>query len=125
MSPPGAFTEQNFLFLDQADLAFTRAQNSLLKLVENSNNCRYIFAATDRSKCIPALRSRLVTICFDVHVSNQAEVQERLMERYRKVFQETGIPFDQDRVHDIVRAHYPDLRAIANRLDMEFATWPA
>jgi hypothetical protein len=49
-------------------------------------------------------------------------MQMRLMERYRKVFQETGIPYDQDRVREIVRTHYPDLRAIANHLDVEFAT---
>jgi replication-associated recombination protein RarA len=109
-------------FLDQADMAFKRAQNSLLKLVENARTCRYIFVATDRSRLIPALRSRLIAICFDVPGSEQAEVQERLMGRYRGVFQETGIPYDQDRVRDIVRAYYPDLRAIANHLDVEFAT---
>ena len=109
-------------FLDQADLAFKRAQNALLKVVENSRSCRYIFAVSDRSKLIPALRSRLITICFDVSASDQAEVQMRLLERYRRVFQESDISYDQEWVQDIVRSHYPDLRRIANYLDVEFAT---
>jgi len=32
------------------------------------------------------------------------------------------IPYAEDRVRDIVRTHYPDLRCIANYLDLEFAT---
>ena len=41
-------------FLDQADLVAKAAQNSLLSAVERfSRNCRYIFAANDRSKLIP------------------------------------------------------------------------
>jgi replication-associated recombination protein RarA len=113
---------EKICFLDQLDLASKLAQNLLLKVVEDSRICRFIFAANDPSKLVPAMRSRLVAICFDVSASDQAEVQMRLMERYRRVFEETGIPYDQDRVQDIVRAHYPDLRAIANHLDMEFVT---
>jgi hypothetical protein len=55
-------------------------------------------------------------ITFDVPASDQAELQKHLMERYRRVFQETAIPCDQERIRDIVSTHYPDLRAIANHL---------
>ena len=116
------YAERKILFIDQADLGVKRAQYALLKTVEDSRTSRYIFAANDRSKLIPALRSRLVSICFDVPASDQAEVQMRLLERYRRVFEEKALPYDQDRVRDILRTHYPDLRAIANHLDVEFAT---
>jgi DNA polymerase III delta prime subunit len=109
-------------FLDHADLAAKSAQNSLLKVVEDSRICRYIFAAADCSKLITAMRSRLVTICFDVPASDQAELQMRLIGRYRRVFEEMALPYDQERVRCILRTHYPDLRAIANHLDLEFAT---
>jgi putative ATPase len=110
-------------FIDQADLTTKSAQNSLLKVIEDSSrNVRYIFAATDRSKLIPALRSRLMTICSDVPESDQADVQARLMERYRRMFTEMKILYDQNRLREIVGTHYPDLRCIANYLDLEFAT---
>jgi DNA polymerase III delta prime subunit len=116
------YAERKILFIDQADLGVKRAQYALLKTVEDSRTSRYIFAANDRAKLIPALRSRLVSICFDVPASDQAEVQMRLMERYRRVFEEMALPYDEDRMRDILRTHYPDLRAIANHLDVEFAT---
>jgi|SRR5208337_109533 len=108
-------------FLDQADLAFKRAQGSLLKVVENAHLTRFIFATTDCSKLIPALRSRLLPFCFDVSASDQGEVQARLLQRYQRVFCETGIPYDEHRVQQVVLAHYPDLRRIANHLEYEFA----
>ena len=114
--------EGRIFFLDQADLASKSAQNSLLKLVENlSSITRYIFTANDGSKLIPGLRSRLMTFCFDVPAADQADVQTRLLERYQRVFGEIGIPYDQDRVQEIVKTYYPDLRTIANHLDLEFA----
>ena len=98
------YGEGKICFLDQVDLASKSAQNSLLKLVENlSSVTRYIFAANDRSKLIPGIRSRLMTICFDVSAADQAEVQTRLLERYERVFREIGIPYDQDRVREIVK----------------------
>jgi hypothetical protein len=57
-------------------------------------------------------------------VGSDTEHYERLISyncTYR-VFCEMGIPYDQDRVRDIVNTHYPDLRCIANHLDVEFAT---
>ena len=44
-------------FLDQLDLASKLAQNLLLKVVEDSRICRFIFAANDPSKLVPAMRS--------------------------------------------------------------------
>ncbi len=61
------YEEGRIWFLDQADLATKPAQKLLLKVIENSSSVgRYILAATDRSKLIPALRARLMTICSDV-----------------------------------------------------------
>ena len=62
-----------------------------------------------------------MTICFDVPAADQADVQTRLLERYERVFCEIGIPYDQNRVREIVKTYYPDLRCIANHLDLEFA----
>jgi replication-associated recombination protein RarA len=110
-------------FVDQADLAAKSAQNSLLKVIENSSrSVRYIFTITDRAKIISGLRSRFTIICCDVPEPNQADVQMRLMDRYRRTFTEMEIPYAEDRVREIVHSYYPDLRCIANYLDLEFAT---
>jgi putative ATPase len=117
------FGQSRLWLLDHADLAAKPAQNALLKIIEDSSSAsRYIFAANDRSKLISGVQSRVIPICFDVASADQNEVKMRLIERYARVFSEMAIPYDQSRVGDIVRTYYPDLRCIANYLDLEFAT---
>jgi replication factor C small subunit len=117
------FGEAKICFIDEAEFVSKNAQASLRKVVEDfSDNCRFLFAANDISKIIPAIRSRLMEICFDIAPADRAAVQQRLIERYERKLAEFGIQHEQQRLTEIVGIYYPDLRAIANHLEFEFAT---
>jgi DNA polymerase III delta prime subunit len=85
-----------------------------------SRTRRFFFAATDIKKLIPALRSRLTEISFEVVPKDREEVQKRLMERYEKMLPANGLTFDKVRLEQIVDANFPDLRSIANNIEFEF-----
>ena len=70
---------------------------------------------------MPAIRSRLTEISFEVPPEDREEVQERLMERYENILTGTGCRFDKVRLEQIIEANFPDLRSIANNIEFEFA----
>ena len=86
-----------------------------------SVNSRLLFAATDITKLIPAIRSRLTEISFEVAPEDREEVQKRLMERYENMLSANGFTFDKVRLERIIEANFPDLRSIANNIEFEFA----
>ena len=109
-------------FIDEADYVSQNAQAALRKVIEEySDNCRYLLAVNNISKLIPAVRSRLMEICFDIAPADRAEVKKRLVERYERKLSAAGIPIDKERLNQIVSIYYPDLRSIANHLEFEFA----
>jgi hypothetical protein len=75
----------------------------------------------DISKLIPAIQSRLMSICFDIAPGDRAEVQSNLTDRYERNLAELGIQFDRERLKEIIGIYYPDLRSIANHIEFEFA----
>ena len=95
-------------------------QSCLILSTRLSRNCRFLFAATDIKKLIPALRSRLTEISFEVAPKDREEVQKRLMERYENMLPANGFKFDKVRIEQIIDAHFPDLRSIANNIEFEF-----
>jgi DNA polymerase III delta prime subunit len=116
------FGGSKICFIDEAEFVSKPAQAALRKVIEDfSEYCRFLFAVNDVSKIIPAIRSRLMEVCFDIAPADRPEVQRRLIERYEIKLSEHGIPYDRDRLQQIVGIYYPDLRSIANRLEFEFA----
>ena len=108
-------------FIDEADYVSQNAQAALRHVIEeSSDNCRYLFAVNNISKLIPAIRSRLLEICFDIAPADRIEVQKRLFGRYERILSEAGISFDRERLTQIVGIYYPDLRSIANHIEFEF-----
>lgn len=113
---------QKIIFIDEADYISKPAQAALRKVIEEySENCRFLFAVNDVSKIIPALRSRLVSVCFDLAGADRAEVKERLFRRYADVLSREGIHFEEKRLVELIGIWYPDLRSIANQVQFEFA----
>jgi DNA polymerase III delta prime subunit len=109
-------------FIDETEYVSKSAQAALRKITEDySDNVRFLIAVNDRLKIIPALRSRLVEICFDVAHADRVEVKSRLIKRYRSCLANNGIAFDEQRLDQLVGIYFPDLRAIANRIEFEFA----
>ena len=109
-------------FIDEADHVSTPAQAALRKIIEqSSDNCRFLFAVNNVAKLIPAIRSRLVPISFDIAPADRTEVQDRLIDRYERKMAEIGMRVDRQRLTEIVGIYYPDLRSIANNIEFEFA----
>jgi replication factor C subunit 3/5 len=109
-------------FIDEADSIHKRVQGALRKMIEDfSKNCRYIFAANERRRIIPAIRSRLEEISFDITPAERAEVQCRLIGFYGSKLSEIGRTISTERLAQIVGIYYPDFRKIASKLDFECA----
>lgn len=116
------FVGINIIFIDEADYVSKNAQGALRKVIEDySDNCRFLLAVNDISKVIPALRSRLMEVCFDIAPADRHEVKARLLERYERSLSELGAAFDQKRLIELIAIYYPDLRSIANHVEYEFA----
>jgi len=81
---------------------------------------RLLFAATDVRKLMPAIRSRLTEISFEVPPEDREEVQKRLMKRYENILSASGYTFDKGRLEWIIEANLPDLGSIANNIEFEF-----
>jgi len=116
------FGGSKICFIDEAEYVSKNAQAALRCVIERmSCNCRFLFAVNDASKLLPAIRSRLMEICFDIAPADRPEVQRRLIERYEAKLSEHGISYDQERLRQVVGIYYPDLRSIANHLEFYFA----
>ena len=112
----------NICFVDEAQFISKRDQTVLVDLIDwFSGKSRLLFAATDITKLIPAIRSRLTEISFEVPPEDREEVQKRLMERYGNMLSASGFTFDKVRLERIIEANFPDLRSIANNIEFEFA----
>ncbi len=109
------------VFIDEADGMSKVAQNGLRYVIENKRNCRFIFTANDIAKLTEAIRSRMLSICFDISPVHRVDVLKRLNDRYQAKLTELGISYDKDRLSEIMGLYYPDFRAIANRIEYEFA----
>lgn len=115
------FDGRKICFIDEADYMSKNAQAALRKVIEDySENCRFILAANEVDKLIPAIRSRVTEICFDIARTDRAEVESRLIDRYKRMLSEREIPFDQARLAELIGIYYPDLRSIANQVEYEF-----
>ena len=107
--------------VDQAHFIPKRDQTALPDIIDRlSCHCRFVFAATDIKTLIPALRSRLTEISFEVAPEDRYEVQKRLMKRHESVLPVNGFKFDKVRIEQIIDIHFPDLRSIANNIEFEF-----
>ena len=71
---------RKLIFIDEAEYISKQAQAALRKVIEDASDvCRFLFSVNDISKIIPALHSRLISICFDIPPSDRADVKQRLL----------------------------------------------
>jgi DNA polymerase III delta prime subunit len=117
----GMFGGVKICFVDQADLMPSKTQKTLSKVIEdNSDNARFLLAAANVSKIAPEIRSRVKEICFDIAPADRAELQRRLIRRLEERLSDAGLPYDSERLKEIVNIHFPDFRSIANQLQFDF-----
>ena len=115
------FGEQKVCLVDECEYLSRNAQAALRGLIEKRQHVRFLMTANDVAKLDPALKSRCMPICFDLSKKDEPEVIARLCARYEERLKELGFVVDPTRLSEIVHVHFPDLRAIANRLEFEFA----
>ena len=106
-------------FIDEADYLTKEVQAGLRFTIEKfSATTRFILTANDYKKVTPALRSRCAPICFDVALKDRALVVEKMTARYERRLSEVGYEFDPIRLREIVSIYFPDLRNVANQLQL-------
>jgi replication factor C small subunit len=107
-------------FIDEADFLSQSAQASLRGIIENRANCRFIMAVNDLSKIMPAIRSRMICIRFNISKADRPGILKRIENRLVVRLTELGVPFDRERLNAIVATFFPDFRQIVSRLEYEF-----
>jgi DNA polymerase III delta prime subunit len=115
------YLHKKICFIDEADGLSKAAQMALRHLIEQSSgNCRFLFTANEISKLLPGIQSRMQLVCFDIFVSDADEILTRLRQRYRDALSSLSVAFDEKLLDEITAMYFPDLRAIANRIEFEF-----
>lgn len=109
------------VLIDEADFMSAAVQDALRYVIERfMKTTRFILTANNEKKIKAAIQSRCTPICFDVPTKDKPEVLKRMKKRYARRLTELSIPYDRKRLDQIVSVNFPDLRDIANRLQLEF-----
>lgn len=104
--------------VDEADYLKDEAQAAMRSLIEQvQSNCRFIFTLNELKRMIPALRSRLIPVCFDLTLDEMRSASERYSDRISRLLPKLGMRVDDSNLGSIIRAHFPDYRAIANNIE--------
>lgn len=112
--------ETKLFIIDEADNATLDFQKSIRTIIEDTYAVsRYILITNDAKKIIPALKSRLYEIDFDVPINEKANAIAKITGILKTKVKSYGISISDDRLSQIVAGSYPDYRAIANKIDFE------
>ena len=110
-------------FIDEAEYLTKEVQAELRYTIEKfSRTTRFILTANDFKKITPALRSRCASICFDVSPKDRRGVVDKIVARYERILPTLGYTVDSERLREIVGIYFPDLRTIANQLELNFGS---
>jgi replication factor C small subunit len=113
------FNRPKVCFIDEADFMSRAVQDSLRYIIENaSDNTRFLLTANDEAKLTSAMKSRCIPICFDVKRKDADSVIERMVRRYQERLIDEGYDIERDKIRRLVEVHFPDLRSIANQLQL-------
>lgn len=110
------------VFIDEADFMPRNVQDALRYTIEQvSENARFIMTANDYTKMTGAIKSRCVGLCFDVPIKERDEVIDKMLCRYQQHLKSLRIKYEPTRLREILGIYFPDLRAVANQIEFEFA----
>ena len=116
----GLYGGQRVCFLDEADKFSKAAQVQLRGVIENvGKHSRFVMTANNIRQFDRALKSRCMPICFDILASEAEEVIARAIPRYTLRLRDLGVSLNEGRIEELFRLHFPDLRALANRIELE------
>lgn len=106
-------------FIDEGEKLSANAQAALRGVIEEYGHVSFLMTANEHLNLDAALRSRCMPVCFDILLKDYEEVIGRLCTRYKQRLKDLGFAIDPARLAEIVHLHFPDLRAIANRIEFE------
>jgi replication factor C subunit 3/5 len=109
-------------FIDEADQMSVSAQDAIRYTIENTSaNTRFLLTANDITRLTKAIKSRCLPVCFDLKPLESAVLVEELTKRYDTKLKSLGVKMETQRIREIVGLSFPDMRMIANRLELEAA----
>ena len=110
---------RKLVLLDEADHLSKDAQNAFRGVVERfSVTTDFVMTANNPNTLSEPIRSR----CFPVHfdVTSDPSMEERFVTRATEVLCQEGIKdFDIERVREIVKTNFPDLRRTLKQVQFE------
>jgi len=107
-------------FIDEADKLSKKDQIQLRGIIENvGKHSRFLLTANNIRQFDRALKSRCMPICFDIPALMVEEVIARVLPRYIARLRDLEVALDERRIEQLFRLHFPDLRALANRIELE------
>jgi len=110
---------RKLVLLDEADHLSKDAQNAFRGVVERfSTSTDFVMTANNPNIFSEPIRSR----CFPVHfdVTSDPSMEEKFVTRVTEVLSQEGInDFDIERVREIVKTNFPDLRRTLKQVQFE------
>jgi replication factor C subunit 3/5 len=112
------FGGKKIVLLDESDYLSLNAQASLRGLIEKvAGHCRFILTANEIKKIQKPIQSRCLPICFDAASSDVEIAQSKLCGTIIERLSEIDKSISPNVLREIVAAHYPDFRLIANEIE--------
>lgn len=65
------------------------------------------------------LKVRCKPLCFDIPVAEKSAVIARVLPRYLERLRILNLDIEERRVRELFHIYFPDLRALANQIEME------
>ncbi|ASV44660.2 replication factor C small subunit [Agrobacterium phage Atu_ph04] len=108
---------QKIVHLDEADRLTLDAQLALRAVMESySTNTIFILTANYPDNIDDAIRSsRCIEIKFDTE-TNKSNLMARIAKRCVQILKSENVKFEPDALKEIIKAKYPDVRAIVQTL---------
>lgn len=110
----GTLNQWKIIDIREFDRFTQQAQEALKDEIESSTlNCRFFLTTNNLHKIDPAIRSRCTTI--QVEPSNEDDVFKRIID----ILSQENIkytPEDEDKIKDLVKSLYPDIRNIIQEI---------
>jgi len=118
---PSLFGDMKVCLIDECEFLSLNAQAGLRGLIEQAHGVPFIMTANDISKLHPALKSRCMTISFDVGPLEAEATIQRLLPRYIDKLGKLGYEnIDAEWLSKEMHIVFPDLRQFASRIDFRY-----
>jgi DNA polymerase III delta prime subunit len=110
---------RKLVLLDEADHLPKDAQNAFRGVIEKfSISTDFVMTANNPNTLSEPIRSRCLPVHFDV--SSDLSIEQKYVERVSEVLVSEGITdFDIERVREIVKKNFPDLRRTLKQIQFE------